>query len=279
MGERNWSKLDEIFLLIQRAHAAGLSVTLDRYPYVAYSTGLASLLPIWSREGGRERFLSRLADESLLARIKSETLEKVRMIGSWQSVMISSVSLEKNRSFQGQTVEQISREQGLDAFEFVRSLLIEEKGRIGMCGFAMSEKNISRIFQHPNCLVASDGSALAPYGPLGESQPHPRSYGTFPRFLGKYIREEGVLTLPEAVRRVTSLPASRFKLSKRGQIREGLFADLVVFDPETISDKATFSDPHQYPEGILYVVVNGEIVVENGEHTGQLPGMILSRSV
>lgn len=279
MGERNWNKLDEIFSLIQGTIVAGLSVTLDRYPYVAYSTGLASLMPIWAREGGREKFLSRLADESLLARIKSETLEKVRMTGSWQSVMISSVSLEKNRVFQGQTVEQISTEKRLDPFEFVCSLLIEEKGRIGMCGFAMSEENISRIFQHPHCIVASDGSALAPYGPLGESQPHPRSYGTFPRFLGKYVREEGVLALPEAVRKITGLPAARFKLSERGQIQEGFFADLVVFDPETITDKATFSDPHQYPEGIRYVVVNGEVVVENGEHTGQLPGVILTRSV
>jgi N-acyl-D-amino-acid deacylase len=275
MGQRNWSKLDGIFARIDIAQSQGLAVTMDRYPYIAYNTGLDSLLPIWSREGGNEKLMARLQDPELLPRIKSETLKKVDMIGSWDSVMIASVELEKNRPLQGKTVAEIAKQTRQDPFDFVRSLIIEEKNRVDMSGFAMSEENTARILAHPLSMIASDASAKAPYGPLSHSKPHPRTYGTFPRVLSKYVREDKVLSLPEAIRKMTSLPAARFGLKNRGRVAKNFMADLVVFDPDKIKDKATFSDPHQYPEGVEYVLVNGKVVIERGEHTGELPGMIL----
>lgn len=275
MGERNWDKLDDVFQRIEAAQSGGLYVTLDRYPYVAYNTGLASLMPLWSRAGGDEAFIARLENEELLPRIKSETLAKMELLGSWDQVMITSVLLEKNRPLQGQTVAQIAAARGEAPFEVVRRLIIEENNRVDMVGFGMSESNTRRVLAHPDCMVASDASALAPYGVLGQGNPHPRSYGTFPRVLGKYVRDEGAMALPEAVRKMTALPATRFRLNGRGQISNGYAADLVVFDAQRVQDRATFAEPHQYPEGISYVFVNGQMVVEAGEHTGQLPGEVI----
>ncbi|MFQ5603652.1 MAG: amidohydrolase family protein [bacterium] len=274
-GQRNWSKLDEIFALIDQAQSESFSVTFDRYPYVAYSTGLASLMPIWSREGGTEKFIERLNNPEVLSKIKAATLNKIQLLGSWDSVMITSVSLEKNKAYQGKTVAEIVAGTNQDGFEFTRSLIIEERNRVGMVGFGMSEENTARILSHPKCMPASDGSALATYGPLSEGNPHPRSYGTFPRVLSKYVREQNAMSLAEAIRKMTSLPAQRFGLVDRGQIATKFMADLVVFDPQTIQDRATFSEPHQYPTGIEFVLVNGEVVIEKGAHSGNLPGMIL----
>ncbi|MFQ5769518.1 MAG: amidohydrolase family protein [bacterium] len=277
-GQRNWDKLDAIFSSIAKANSQRLMVTMDRYPYVAYSTGLASLLPIWCREGGTEKFIARLQNPALLSKIKSETLDKVSMLGSWKSVMLTSVGLEKNRPLQGKTVAELVKGSGQDPFEYVRELIIEEKNRVSMVGFGMSEENTARILAHPLCMIASDGSAKAPYGPLSKSKPHPRSYGTFPRILSKYVREENLFSLPEAIRKMTNLPAIRFGLNKRGQIAKDFMADLVIFDHDKVKDKATFSNPHQYPEGIEYVLVNGKIVIEKEEHTRKLPGLVLTKT-
>jgi len=278
-GRRNWHKLDEVFARIRSAEQAGLAVTMDRYPYVAYSTGLSNLMPLWCREGGTERFIQRLVKPEILARIKQATLAKVASLGSWDAVMITSVNLEKHKRFEGKTIAELTRESGQDPFAFTVNLLVEEKNRVGMVGFAMSEANTVRILAHPNCMPASDGSALATYGALSQGNPHPRSYGTFPRVLGKYVREQQIMPLAEAVRKMTSLAAARFGLGARGQIREHFMADFVLFDAATIRDTATFAQPHQYPEGIAYVLVNGQVVIDRGEHTGVLPGRVLKGGI
>jgi N-acyl-D-amino-acid deacylase len=275
LGERNWGKLDEVFERISEARRRGVSITFDRYPYTAYNTSLSSLLPVWAREGDIKKIAERLNHSQHRTKIRSESLQKVEMIGSWNAVLISSVELEKNRALLGKTVSEIVGTSGTDPFDFVCDLIIEESNGVGMCGFGMSENNTARILSHPLCMVASDASARAPYGPLSLSNPHPRTYGTFPRVLAKYVRGDGVISLPEAVRKMTFFPATRLGLKKRGRIAPEYFADLVIFDSANVRDTATYSSPHSYPEGMAYVLVNGRVVVDGGEHTGELAGRIL----
>lgn len=277
MGERNWDKLDDVFEKIAEARRRGVSISFDRYPYTAYNTSLSSLLPIWAREGDIKKIAERLNHSEERSKIRKETLQKVEMIGSWEAVLISSVELEKNRPLLGKRVSEIVGDNGIDPFDFICKLIIEENNGVSMCGFAMSEENTARILAHPLCMAASDASARAPYGPLSLSNAHPRTYGTFPRVLGKYVREDGILTLPEAIRKMTSFPANRLGLKKRGRIDQDFFADLVLFDSAKIRDTATYTSPHSYPEGIAYVLVNGKVVVERNEHTGELAGKVLGR--
>ncbi len=276
MGRRNWQKLEAIFEKIQRARSKGLSVTMDRYPYTAYNTNLSSLFPVWAREGDINKLTERLKNPVYRAKIKKETLDKVEMIGSWEAVLISSVELEKNRYLLGKRLSEMIGSNGTGPFDFVCQLIIEENNSVAMCGFAMSEQNTARILAHPLCMVASDAAARAPYGLLSQSNPHPRSYGTFPRVLAKYVRADQVLSLPNAIRKMTAFPATRFGLRARGKIQPDFFADLVIFDSAKIQDLATYTNPHQYPEGIDYVMVNGKVVVEQQNHTGELPGKILN---
>lgn len=278
-GKRNWGKLDAVFDAIEKAEARGVSVTLDRYPYIAYSTTLANLMPLWSREGGTDAFLRRLQSEDDWPRIRAAMEEKIALLGSWDAVMISSVVLEKNKSLQGKTVSEIVRERGEDPFLYARALLIEENNQVGMVGFGMEEGTTARVLAHPKCMPASDGSALATEGELSAGNPHPRSYGTFARILGKYVREDRVMPLEEAIRKMTSLPAERFALAGRGRLAEGFFADVAVFDPVKVRDRATFEAPHQYAEGFEAVLVNGALVLEGGKRTETLPGKVIRGSL
>ncbi|TFG40983.1 MAG: D-aminoacylase, partial [Bacteroidia bacterium] len=276
-GSANWHKCDQMFAIIQNANNSGTRVTMDRYPYTAFSTGLSNLFPLWAREGGTEKFLQRLENKNELDKIKAYVLLKVFGLSSWDAVLISGVDKIENKQFEGKTIQQIVDETNEDPFEFTRRLLIDERGRVSMCGFGMSEENTKRILAHPFCMVASDGSARATYGKLSEGSPHPRSYGTFPRFLGKYVRDEKIVSLPEAIRKITMLPAETLGISDRGKIAAGMFADIVCFDFDKVIDKADYVNPHQYPEGIEYVLVNGEVVIHKGEHTGKLAGKVLKR--
>ncbi len=278
-GKRNWGKLDAVFDAIEKAEARGVSVTLDRYPYIAYSTTLANLMPLWSREGGTDAFLRRLQSEDDWPRIRAAMEEKIALLGSRDAVMISSVVLEKNKSLQGKTVSEIVRERGEDPFLYARALLIEENNQVGMVGFGMEEGTTARVLAHPKCMPASDGSALATEGELSAGNPHPRSYGTFARILGKYVREDRVMPLEEAIRKMTSLPAERFALAGRGRLAEGFFADVAVFDPVKVRDRATFEAPHQYAEGFEAVLVNGALVLEGGKRTETLPGKVIRGSL
>jgi len=278
-GKRNWDKVDDVFAAIADAEARGVSVTMDRYPYIAYSTGLSNLMPLWSREGGTAKFLERLNDPDTWPRIRKAMEEKIGLLGSWDAVLISSVRLPKNRRFQGRTIAEIVDETGDDPFGFTRTLIIEEDNRVGVVGFGMGEATTEKILAHPKCMPASDASSLATYGALRRGNPHPRAYGTFARVLGHYVRERAIMTLEEAVRKMTSLPATRFGIADRGRLAEDFFADVTVFDPRTVRDVATFRDPHQYAEGFHAVVVNGRVVLEGGERTDALPGKVLRGAI
>jgi N-acyl-D-amino-acid deacylase len=263
-GPRNWDKLDGAFDRIKAAKNAGMNIAFDRYPYIAYQTGLTNLFPVWSRDGGTEAFFIRLADSSMLSRIRQETIAKVNLIGGWNNVMIASVANPADSATQGRRLGALAESQSLDPFEATVALLKRNRGSVGMVGFAMSEDNLDRILAHELGMVCSDGGSYATDGPTRRGSPHPRGLGTFPRILGRYVRERKVLTLPQAINKMTAFPASRVKLG-RGRVATGLAADLVIFDPATVSDKATFESPFQYPTGIEAVVVNGQVAFRDGE--------------
>lgn len=274
---RNWHKIELALSLIEGAKKEGLSLFCDRYPYIAGATGLSFYFPLWARQGTTEEFLLRIKDPTLEGKLRAYTAEQEKKLGSWENVVISSVFTEKNRIFQGKSVSQGAKETGKNPFRFMRDLLIEEKNRVGMITFMMKEDNLKKILVHPLVGVGCDGSTLAPYGLLGKGNPHPRNYGTFPRIIGKYVREEKIISLPEMIRKMTSIPAHIFGFTKRGALKRGFFADIVVFDENRVIDRATWQEPHQYPEGIEFVLVNGQIVIQRGEHTGNLPGKTLKK--
>jgi N-acyl-D-amino-acid deacylase len=276
---RNWSKIDQILPVLEKAASEGIPLQADRYPYIASSTGLDSFFPQWAREGTTADFLSRLRNKSLDRKLREALKQKEAQVGSWDRAVISSVLLEQNRSLEGKSILNAASEAKKTPYDFMRDLLLEEENQVAMVNFGMCEDNLKRFLAHPLVMIGSDGRVAAPYGSLSKGKPHPRFYGTFPRVLGKYVREDKVISLPEAIRKMTSLAAKKFGLSKRGVITENNYADLVVFNPETVIDKATFQNPHQYPEGIIHVVVNGQRVINNGEHTGKLPGKILRKEV
>jgi N-acyl-D-amino-acid deacylase len=276
---RNWSKIDDALASLDRAKEEGLAVFADRYPYLAGSTGLSFYFPLWARQGTTEDFLRRLQDKKLEKRFRQHLAEQERKLGSWDKVVIAAVVTEKNRVFEGLSIQECCRRTGKDPFEFMRDLLVEEKNRVGMITFMMKEENLKKILAHPLVGVGCDGSAIAPYGPLGRGKPHPRNYGTFPRVLGRYIREEKILPLEKMIFKMTYRAAQKFGLVKRGLLKPGYYADVVVFDPARVIDKATWTNPHQYPEGINHVFVNGVQVIENGLHTGSLPGQVLRKLI
>jgi len=273
-GPRNWGKLDDVFARIEAARAEGVDVAFDRYPYLAYQTGLTSLFPVWSRDGGTERFFARLADPAVEPRIRAETLAKIELIGGWENVQVASVTAAEDKAAEGRRLGSWAAERGIEPYELAVAMLRRNGGTVGMVGFAMSEENLERILAHPLGMVASDGNALAVSGPARRGVPHPRGAGSFARLLGRYVRERGTLTLEEAVHKMTALPASRMKLSfgGRGTLVEGNVADVVVFDPRTVGDRATFTDPFQYAEGIKATIVNGGMAYVDGvrgERTGR----------
>jgi N-acyl-D-amino-acid deacylase len=270
-GERNWWKASVILGLLEEVREAGVDVHYDRYPYVAYSTGLSNLFPSWARSGGNQAFLERLGDPAHRPAMEAYARAKVAQLGSWNSVQISSTGSEANAWVRGKRLGDAAREADEEPYAMVVRLLREE-GSVGMIGFGMSEENTAKVLAHPLGMVCSDGSVYAPEGPLSGGSPHPRSYGTFPRVLGYYVREQKVMSLETAIHKMTGLPARKIQLTDRGVVRPGACADLVAFDPETVRDTATFEDPHQYPEGIGLVVVNGVITVREGEMTGALAG-------
>ncbi len=267
--------------MIEKARKKGVEVTCDVYPYLAGSFGLDAMLPPYAYEGGVERLIEKLKDENTRQRLRREMTEGIEgwssplKAGGWDATVIA--YCEDHPEFEGKTILEISQQNRLDPFDFVFDLLIEENASVSVVRFLMCEKDMLRVLKHPASMIGSDSSARAPYGVLGKGKPHPRSYGTFPRVLGRYVREEGVLTLEDAVRKMTSLPAQKLKLRDRGLIAEGMCADITIFDPKNVMDTATYSMPHQYPKGIEYVLVNGRVVIDNGEHTGELSGQALRR--
>ena len=278
-NQSNWHKIDSILDKIQRASERKFPVKADRYPYIAYGTGLSTFLPLSTRQGNKEEILARLQNRNELPEIKNYALSRGARIGGWDRVVISSCESDKNKSWEGKSIQECAKTTGKEPFEFIRTILIDEEMRVSIVGFAMNEDNLRKVLTSPLVMIGSDGSAVAPYGKLAEGKPHPRYYGTFPRVLGKYCREEKWLDLPTAIKKMTSMSAEKLGLSKRGVIAKDYYADLTIFDPATVIDKATFKEPHHPAQGIAYVLVNGKVTVKDGKHTGIHAGKILRHGI
>jgi N-acyl-D-amino-acid deacylase len=262
-GPRNWGRMDDALGRLESARRSGLDAAFDVYPYTAYQTGLTNLFPLWSRDGGTAAFLARLDDPAVQGRVREETLAKVELIGGWNSVLISGVRAAGDSAAQGRRLDDLARELGAEPYRLATDLLRRSDGQVGMVGFAMSEENVERALAHPLSMVCSDGGAVALDGPARRGHPHPRSLGSFPRVLGHYVRDRRVFPLAEAVHKMTGRPAARVRLADRGRIAVGMAADLVAFDPATVADRASYTDPFQYPAGIRLVVVNGAVTLRD----------------
>lgn len=272
---KNWQKVPLILDKLNQARATGMQVTCDRYPYIAYNTGLSLLFPLWSREGGGEKFTARLQDPALQERLRQEVLDKVNNLGGWHTAMISRLSKNSEREkYEGKNFAELAQD-GTDPFKLLVELVIKEEGGGSMVGFGMSEEELAGVLKDPHAMIASDGAAFATSGKLRFGNPHPRSFGTFPRVLGKYVREEKLFDLAEAIRKITALPASALGIKDRGVLQIGNYADVVIFEANAVIDRATWTAPHQYPAGIQFVLVNGEVVIEHGEFNGKLVGKVL----
>lgn len=274
-GPRNWKSLDTVFARIEAERAAGLDVAFDRYPYLAYATGLTSLFPVWSRDGGTEAFFRRLDDATDGARVRAETLAKIELLGGWDNVQITSVRAVEDRDAEGARMGAYAQRSGTDPYVRTVQLLRRSEGNVSMIGFAMSEANLERILAHPLGMVCTDGGGFAIDGPTRRGSPHPRGIGSFPHVLGRYVRERGALTMAAAIHKMTALPASRVRLSDRGRIAVGLWADVTVFDAASVADKATFEAPFAYPEGVRVVLVNGAVALRNGSRSAVGTGRAL----
>ena len=265
--KRNWDKLDDVVALIEAAREEGLAVTADIYTYHASSTGLNYDLPAWVKEGDHEERTARLEDPAVRERVIAET----EMIPP-EDILLVSFRNEDLRHLTGKTLAEVAAMRGTSPVVTTMDLIVEDDSRIGTVRFTMNEDNIRRKIALPWVSLCSDSASLAPEPPFTNSQPHPRAYGSFARLLGKYVREEGIISLEEAIHRLTGLPASNLKLEGRGKLAPDAFADVVVFDPEAVIDRATFEEPHQLATGVIHVFVNGEQVLKEGEHTGAMPG-------
>jgi N-acyl-D-amino-acid deacylase len=279
-AKANWGHMDEIKALIEAARARGVDVTACQYPYTAGGTGLPATLPGWAQEGGREAMLARLAKPDERAKMRHDieaNTEVENLLGgaTFDGVQIASVPADKDQSIVGKRLSQIAAERKMDNWDTLFAVLTENEGRVGALYHMMSEGDVKTAMQFPWVSVGTDSAAIQPEGELGRGQPHPRSYGTFPRILGHYVRDEKVLPLHEAIRKMTSLAASQMKIADRGTLKEGLFADVVIFDPKTVADTATYEKPHQYPIGIDTVIVNGVVTIKDGKHTGAHAGRAL----
>jgi N-acyl-D-amino-acid deacylase len=271
-GPRNWNKLDAAFARIAGARAKGCDAAFDRYPYIAYQTGLTNVFPVWSRDDSTGAFLARLDDPTTGPRIKQEALGKVDLIGGWDNIMIANVSNAADRAVEGARLGTYAAGQNMEPYDMAVALLKRNRGNVGMVGFAMSEDNLDRILAHPQGMVCSDGGAFALDGPSRRGHPHPRGIGTFPRIVARYVRERKALTLGQAIDRMTSMPASRIHLRDRGRIAPRVAADVVVFDADKLQDMATYAEPFQYPVGINAVIVNGAVALREGQRSDRHMG-------
>ena len=279
LGRQNWGRVAQSLALMEEAAAAGQEVTADVYPYTATCTSLASVLPNWAHEGGTEAMLARLRNGDARPKMAREMAGRLADRQWLADIMISRTFHQAGRDLEGATLADLVRRRGVPPEAALFDLLLADRGRTEIVRLnGMSEADVELVLRHPRVAVASDATARALSGPLAEGKPHPRAFGTFPRVLGRYVRERGTLSLPEALRKMTSLPAARLGLVSRGLLQPGCHADLVLFDPATINDQATFAAPVQAPEGIIAVWVNGRQAVADGRLTGALAGRLLLRS-
>jgi N-acyl-D-amino-acid deacylase len=283
-GEANWGKMGAVIERVEKARAEGLEITADMYTYTAGATGLDAAMPPWVLDGGYEAGYRRLRDPEQRRRIRdaivtpSTEWENLYLAaGSADRVLLVEFKSEKLKPLTGKTLAAVARMRGEDPADTIMNLVVEDQSRVGAVYFMMSEDNVRRQMALPWVSFGSDAASMAPEPPFTMSATHPRAYGNFARVLGKYVRDEKVLTIEEAVRKLSGLPATNLDLDGRGFVRTGMFADVVVFDPATISDRATFEEPHQYAAGMRHVFVNGVQVLKDGEHTGARPGRALRK--
>jgi N-acyl-D-amino-acid deacylase len=281
-GQTNWTKLDQVIARVESARAAGLSVTADMYTYTAAGTGLDATMPTWVQEGGFVAWARRLQDQAVRARLKREMNQPSDQwenfylgVGTPDRIRLAGFKNERLKPLTGLTLAQVAARRGTSPEDTIMDLVIEDGSRVEAIFFLMSEDNVRKEVRLPWVSFCSDEGALMPDGVFLRSNPHPRAYGNFARLLGRYVREERLIPLEEAVRRLSALPAQNLKLDRRGVLRPGHYADVVVFDPATVQDRATFERPHQYALGVRHVWVNGVPVIKDGEHTGATPGRVV----
>ena len=281
-GESNWPKMDQVIKIVEDARRHGVKITADMYTYPAGGTGLDASMPPWVFDGGREAAYKRLQDPAIRQKIAqavrtptNEWENLYLLAGSPERILLASFRSEKLKPLTGKTLAEVAKMRGTDPVETIMDLVLEDRSRIGTIYFLMSEENIKKQIRLPWVSFGSDAASIAPEGVYLKSSAHPRAYGNFARLLGKYVRDEKVISLTEAIRRLTGLPATNLELDHRGFLKPGMFADVVVFDPKTIADRATFENPHQFAVGVKDVFVNGVQVLKDGEHTGSKPGRAL----
>ncbi len=281
-GQSNWHKYDAMIERIEKARAEGLKITANMYTYTAGSTGLDSTMPPWAQEGGSAAFMARLRNPEIRKRIlkemttPSDEWENLLLLsGAPENILIVGLKNSRLKHLNGKTLAEIAKIRGKTPAETAIDLVAEDAGRVDTIYFFMSEENVKKQIKLPWVSFCSDAPSLAPEGSFLQSTVHPRAYGSFARLLGKYVRQEKLIPLAEAIRRLTSLPAENLKLKRRGKLQNGFHADVVVFDPNTITDHATYEKPHRYAIGMIHVFVNGIQVLKNGEHTGATPGRIV----
>jgi N-acyl-D-amino-acid deacylase len=281
-GRANWAKLDAVIDRVTQAHSEGLAITADMYPYEAGATGLSSCFPPWAHEGGLRATLARLRDDAQRARIR-DAMERpgedwenlLQAAGTPDGIVLVAFKNERLKPLTGRTLAQVAAERGADARDVAMDLVLEDESRVGMVIFMASAENLRREVALPWMSFGSDAGSLAPEGVFLLSQPHPRAYGTFARVLGRFVRDERAAPLEDVVRRMTGFPATNLKLDRRGLLRPGYYADVVVFDPARIQDHATYAEPHRYATGVAHVFVNGTAVLRDGDHTGARPGRVV----
>src|SRR5262245_3189507 len=281
-GQSNWPKMDPVIAKIEAARRDGLKITADMYTYPAGATGLDASMPPWVLDGGYDAAYKRLADPEMRKKIAaairtpSDEWENLyRASGSADRVLLVGFKSDKLKPLTGKTLAQAAKIRGEDPVDAIMNLVLEDHSRVDTVYFMMSEENIRKAIVLPWVSFGSDAASMAPEPPFTKSSAHPRAYGNFARVLAKYVRDDKVLTMPDAIRKLSGLPATNLELDRRGFLKEGMFADVVVFDPTTVADRATFENPHQYAVGVRHVFVNGSQVIKDGEHTGRKPGRAL----
>jgi len=281
-GKSNWGRMPEVVAKINAARSQGMDVTADTYAYTAWFNGFSAFIPPWAHDGGDAKLIERLKDPAMRARIRKDMMTPSSdWDNEWQetpgpeAILIGVVHNPKLRSLQGKTLAEVTKIEDKDPMDELFDLLIEDGAFTEVAVFGMSEPDVSLVLQQPWVSIDNDSSGASPEGILGQEHPHPRAYGTFPRILRKYVREEQKLTLEDAIRKFCALPAQRMRLTDRGVLKAGMWADVVVFDPATIRDLATFENPNQLAQGMEYVLVNGVAVIDQGKMTGALPGKVL----
>ncbi|MDR3575400.1 MAG: D-aminoacylase [Anaerolineaceae bacterium] len=282
LGEKNWAKMEQVLEKVEAARAGGLEITADMYTYTAGATGLDACMPAWVQEGGHDAWIARLKDPAVREKLRLEISapdndweNMYQQCGGGKNMLLMSFKNESLKPLTGKTLAEVAELRARSEIDTMIDLVIEDDTRVGTVFFNMLEDNLRKQLLRPWVCLGSDAGSLAPEGIFLKSGVHPRSYGNFARFLSKYVREEQLMPLQEAVRRLTSLPANTLKLEKRGLLKPGYYGDVVVFDPQKIQDWASYANPHQYSTGVVHVFVNGQQVLQDGQHTGAVPGMIV----